>query len=169
MEDDVAKWGRLGGPCTPGLTRGRGIASFLVQRRSASAGLYYIELFRATSNYSLFFAERIAREPSNRRRVVLRMIYKAGCVCVALFLGQSEIRDGAGQVRWPHLLNVVHCSSIPNVQYMTQYRVSWSHSCSFKVANIIEFNELAVPLVMYNWGNACKDVNYFTSNGQLER
>lgn len=102
MEDDV-KWGRLGGSCTLGLTRGRGVASFLAQRRSASAGLYYIELFRATLNYSLFFAVRIAREPSNRRRVVLRMIYKPGCVCVALFLGQSEIRDGAGQVRCPHV------------------------------------------------------------------
>lgn len=61
MEDDVVKWGRLGGPYTLGLTRGRGVASFLAQRRSASAGLYYLELFRATSNYSLFFAMRIAR------------------------------------------------------------------------------------------------------------
>lgn len=123
MEDDVVKWGRLGGPCTLGLTRGRGVASFLAQRRSASAGLYYLELFRATSN-CLFFAMRIAREPSNRRRVVLRMIYKPGCVCVALFLGQSKICDDAGQVRCPHVSGVVHCSFIPHEQNMAQYCVS---------------------------------------------
>lgn len=101
-EDDVAKWARLGGPCTLGLTRWRGVASFLAQRRSASAGLYYLELFRATSNYSLFFAGRIASEPSIRR-VVLRMIYKPGCVRVALFLGQTDFCDDAGQVLCPRV------------------------------------------------------------------
>lgn len=92
-------WGRLGGPWTH---QRAGLASLLVQRRSASAGLYYPELFRATSNYVYF-----SRRGSSERRSTARAPSDLQARRLALFLGQSEIR-------FPRSGSTQHGSLLPN-------------------------------------------------------